>query len=224
MKGLVKGAQEANVAIIGGETAILPEIIKEALDYSGFAMNGFDLAATCIGVVDENKIITGKGMKVNDVVIGLESSGLHSNGYTLARKVLSLNQWGEELLTPTRIYVRLVLEILKKVNVHGIAHITGGAFSKLNRLGKAAKKGFLLDNLPKPPRIFNEIQKEADVDDREMYSVFNMGVGLCIVAAKRDANTIISICEKHGCKASVIGRIIGEERVEIRKDEKSLIL
>ena len=224
MKGLVKGAQEANVAIIGGETAILPDIIKEALDYSGFAMNGFDLAATCIGVVDKEKIITGKEMKVNDVIIGLESSGLHSNGYTLARKVLSLNQWGEELIRPTTIYVKPILEILKKVNVHGIAHITGGAFSKLSRLGKFAKKGFVLDNLPKPSRIFNEIQKEADVDDKEMYSVFNMGIGLCIVVAKKDAKTVIETCEKHGCKASIIGRIIGEERVEIRKDEKSIIL
>jgi len=224
MRGLVKGAQEANVAIIGGETAILPDIIKEGLDYSGLPTNGFDLAATCIGVVNKDKIITGKEIKINDVVIGLESSGLHSNGYTLARKVLSLNKWGDELLIPTRIYVKPVLEVLKKVNVHGLAHITGGAFSKLDRLGKIAKKGFLLDNVPEPSRIFNEIQTEADVDDKEMYSVFNMGVGFCVIAGKRDANKVIEICRKHNCKASIIGRITSEERVEILKDGVSLIL
>jgi phosphoribosylformylglycinamidine cyclo-ligase len=135
MHGLVEGAKEAEVAIIGGETAILPDMIKPGLDFSGFHTNGFDLAATCIGVVGRAGLITGENMKTNDVVIGVESSGLHSNGYTLARKVLDMNEWGKELLVPTRIYVNPVMECLKKVKVHGLAHITGGAFSKLSRIG-----------------------------------------------------------------------------------------
>ncbi len=103
MQGLVEGAREAEVAIVGGETAVLPDMIKPGLDFSGFHTNGFDLAATCLGVVGRWGLVTGERMKTNDAVIGVESSGLHSNGYTLARKVLDMNEWARELLTPTRI-------------------------------------------------------------------------------------------------------------------------
>jgi len=128
MKGLVEGAKQADTVIIGGETAIMADVIK------GIHGRGFDLAVTVLGVVDKDKIITGEKMKPGDIVIGLESSGIHSNGLTLARKVL-LREYYKELLIPTKIYVNPVLEIVKKCNVHGLANITGGAFSKLMRIG-----------------------------------------------------------------------------------------
>ena len=224
VEGLVKGAEEAEVAIIGGETAILPDMMKPGLDFSGFHTNGFDLAATCIGVVGRWGLITGEKMKTNDVIIGVESSGLHSNGYTLARKVLDMNEWARELLTPTKIYVKPVMELVKNIKVHGLAHITGGAFSKLSRIGEFAKKGFLLDNMPKPKPIFEEIKKKAGLDYSEMYSTFNMGIGLCVVVSKGDTKKAVGVFEKHGQKAYVIGRIIRERKVEVVKDGVSFVL
>ncbi|MEM3555740.1 MAG: phosphoribosylformylglycinamidine cyclo-ligase [Candidatus Micrarchaeia archaeon] len=222
MEGIVKGAEEAEVAVIGGETAILPDMIKPGLDYSGFHTNGFDVAATCIGVV--KKLITGERMKVNDVVVGVESSGLHSNGYTLARKVLNMNEWAEEMLTPTKIYVKPVMEVVKKFDVHGLAHITGGAFTKLRRIGSVAGKGFLLDNMPKPKIIFEEIRKNAGVRYKEMYSTFNMGVGFCVVVAKKDAEKVIDVFEGYGQKAWVIGKVIKEKKIEVVAEGNSIEL
>jgi len=224
IEGLVKGANEAGAAIIGGETAILPDMIKPGLDFSGFHTNGFDLAATCIGVVGRGGLVTGEQMKTNDIVIGVESSGLHSNGYTLARKVLDMNEWAKELLTPTRIYVKAVMEALKKAEVHGLAHITGGAFSKLMRIGKLAKRGFLLDNMPKPKPIFEEIRKKAGLGYGEMYSTFNMGIGFCVIARRGDAKKVMGIFEKHGQRAYPIGSIIKETKVEVVKDGASFVL
>lgn len=221
VQGLVEGAREAEVAIIGGETAILPDMIKPGLDFSGFHTNGFDLAATCIGVVGRGGIVTGEKIKTNDAVIGVESSGLHSNGYTLSRKVLDMNEWARELLTPTMIYVKPVMECLKKVKVHGLAHITGGAFSKLSRIGGPAKRGFLLDNMPKPKPIFEELKRRAGLSYGEMYSTFNMGVGMCLVTPKGDAKKVISIFEGYGQKCSVVGSVIKERKVEIVKDGAS---
>jgi len=224
MKGLVDGAQEAGVAIVGGETAILPDMIKPGLDFSGFHTNGFDLAATCIGIVGKGGPITGGLMKTSDVVIGVESSGLHSNGYTLARKVLDMNEWAKELLNPTRIYVKPVMEVVKKCKVHGLAHITGGAFSKLMRIGNFAKKGFLLDNMPKPKPIFEELRKRAGLDYGKMYSTFNMGIGFCVVVGRGDAKKVIEIFGRHGQKAYAIGSITKERKVEIVKDGNSFFL
>lgn len=222
MEGLVKGAEEAEVAVVGGETAILPDMIKPGLDYSGFHTNGFDLAATCIGIV--KKLVTGERMKVNDVVVGVESSGLHSNGYTLARKVLNMNEWAEEMLTPTRIYVKPAMEVLRKIDVHALAHITGGAFSKLERIGRIAGKGFLLDNMPKPKPIFEEIRKNAGLGYGEMYSTFNMGIGFCVVVAKRDARKVIEIFESYGQKAWEVGRVIKERRIAVVAEGNSFEL
>ncbi|NYZ78827.1 phosphoribosylformylglycinamidine cyclo-ligase [Candidatus Micrarchaeota archaeon] len=224
MQGLVEGAKEAEVAIVGGETAILPDMIRPGLDFSGFCTNGFDLAATCVGVVGRWGLVAGEKIKTNDAVIGVESSGLHSNGYTLARKVLDMNEWARELLTPTRIYAKPVMECLKKFKVHGLAHITGGAFSKLSRIGTLAKRGFLLDNMPKPKPIFEELKKKAGLNYREMYSTFNMGVGLCIVTSKGDARKIIDIFEGHGQKCHIVGKVIKENKVEVLKDGTSFVL
>lgn len=224
IEGLVKGAEEAEVAIVGGETAILPDIIKPGLDFSGFHTNGFDLAATCIGVVGKGGLVTGENIKTNDVVVGVESSGLHSNGYTLARKVLDMNEWARELLTPTRIYVKPVMDALKKVNVHGLAHITGGAFSKLSRIGELAKRGFLLDEMPKPKPIFEEMRKRAGLDYGKMYSTFNMGIGLCVVVSKGDARKLMGIFEGHGQRAHQIGRVTKEMKVEVIAEGKTFLL
>ncbi|HQT45309.1 MAG TPA: phosphoribosylformylglycinamidine cyclo-ligase, partial [Candidatus Micrarchaeota archaeon] len=177
VKGLVDGCKQSEVALIGGETAILPDIIKG----SG---KPFDLAVTCVGVLE--KEITGKGMKAGDILICLESSGLHSNGYTLARRTLDSKKWGMEMLTPTRIYTSSVLEMINSCQIGGIAHITGGAFSKLMRIGAHAKVGFELDSVPKPAAIFEEIGKKVN-SDYEMYRTFNMGVGMAIVVAEKDA-------------------------------------
>lgn len=202
-RGLAKGARTANISICGGEIAVMPEIVK-----------GFDLVGLAVGIVDIDKIITGEKIKPGDAVIGLESSGIHSNGLTLARKVL-LKKHGinEKLLVPTKIYVREVMEVIKKVEVKGLANITGGGLGNLYRI---TKYGFLIDSLPEPQEIFKVIQKEGKVSEKEMYRTFNMGVGFCIVAAQEDARKVIRICRKNGTKAFIIGKIVKERGVRIK--------
>lgn len=179
MKGLRKGAQQAGVAIVGGETAIVPDLV-----------HGFDLSGAVVGVVKRNSIITGGQTEPGDVILGLRSNGIHSNGLTLARKVLlgrkAHQVFARELLRPTRIYVKQISELLQSgLEVHGLAHITGGAYSKLKRIGKRAKTGFQLDNLPNPPWIFKEIQTVGRVPEREMYRTFNMGIGFVIICPEK---------------------------------------
>jgi phosphoribosylformylglycinamidine cyclo-ligase len=212
MKGLVEGAKQAEVAIVGGETAVMKNVIV------GINGRGFDLAAMCVGVVDKDKIITGEKIILGDVVIGLESSGIHSNGLTLARDVLSskIDEVGNELLRPTKIYVKPVLEIIKNCEVHGLANITGGAFSKLTRIGEKARLGFLLDDMPELPKIFKLIQKEGNISDKEMYRTFNCGVGFCIVVPEKESKKVIEICKKYGVKARKIGKIVEEKDVKIK--------
>ena len=208
MKGLVSGSKEAEVSLIGGETAIMPDLIKGE---SG--KTGFDLAGTAIGAV-KGKPITGEKMKVGDAIIGLESSGVHSNGLTLARKALPKEHWGE-LLAPTKIYVRPVMQMLDSIDVHGMAHITGGAFSKLMRIGDYAKVGFLLDNMPKPSRVFERMSKSG-ISEKEMYSTFNMGVGLCVVAEPKAAKKVAGIFHAHGMEAWPIGRAVDDPERTVR--------
>lgn len=175
MRGLQRGAQEAGVAVVSGETAVMPDVVR-----------GFDLSATVIGIVKKNRIITGARAQPGDIVLGLPSSGIHSNGLTLARS-LFLRRKSEpdilrELLRPTRIYVNPISKLLNSgTQVHALAHITGGAYSKLKRIGLRAKVGFQLDNLPKPPWIFRRIQEEGKISDREMYRTYNMGVGFLVI-------------------------------------------
>ncbi|MFA5077663.1 MAG: phosphoribosylformylglycinamidine cyclo-ligase [Candidatus Micrarchaeia archaeon] len=209
LKGLMAGAQESGIEIVGGETAILPDIIKG----DG---RPFDLAFTAIGEI-ERELITGAAIKPGGVVIGLESSGLHSNGYTLARQVLEVKKWGAEMLAPTRIYVKPVLEMMSSCRIDGLAHITGGAFSKLTRLNKEC--GFVLDNMPKPAPVFQALAKE--VEEREMYRTFNMGVGMCVVASEGNTDQVIRIAKKYGIKADAIGRITaGQPGVWLEKEGK----
>jgi len=223
IEGLARGAEEAGIAIVGGETAVMKDVVKGARD--GY---GFDLAAMCIGVVDKDRIVYGDRISIGDYIVGLASNGIHSNGLTLARKILidryGIDKYideiecsiGEELLKPTRIYVKPVLESLKIYEIHGLAHITGGAFTKLMRLARIANVGFYLDSMPEPPPIFKLIQKVGGISDREMYRTFNMGVGFCIVAPRDQAEDIADFCERRGYKAWIIGRIYEEVTVKVR--------
>ncbi|MCX6769922.1 MAG: phosphoribosylformylglycinamidine cyclo-ligase [Candidatus Micrarchaeota archaeon] len=215
MKGLKKGASEAGCAIVGGETAILPDMIKGG-------KKPFDLAATCVGVV-EGEPITGAKMKPGDVVIGLESSGIHSNGYTLARRLLDSRKWGAAMLAPTKIYVKPVLEMIASCNIRGLAHITGGAYSKLTRIGSYAKVGFLLDNMPKMTGVMAELEKKVG-SDYEMYRTFNCGVGMCVVCPVADSDKVVTIAKKHGIKAQPIGTVTSGSDVVLEKDGKMVSL
>lgn len=206
MKGLMAGANESGIDIVGGETAILPEII-------GGGKRPFDLAFTAIGEIRE--LITGECIKPGNTIIGLESSGLHSNGFTLARKILDVKKWGAEMLTPTKIYVKPVLEMISSCKINGLAHITGGAFSKLMRLNK--NYGFLLSNIPEPAPIFKALYEEVK-DGREMHRTFNMGIGMCVVAEEKCEERVLEIAKKHGIGASVIGKITGEPGVWLEQD------
>ena len=215
IRGLQKGAGEAGCAIIGGETAILPDMIKGG-------KKPFDLAATCVGVV-EGDVITGEKMKVGDVVVGLESSGIHSNGYTLARRMLDTKKWGKAMLKPTRIYVKPVLEMLSSCRIHGLAHITGGAYSKLARIGAYGKVGFLLDAMPKTAGVMAELEKKVG-NDYEFYRTFNAGIGMCVVCPKGDAAKVIGIAKKYGIVAKIIGSIVEGNDVVLQKEGKRISL
>ncbi len=211
--GLAKGAKEAGISISGGELAVLPEMIR-----------GIDLAGTIVGIVDIRRMVMGDRIEPGDVVVGLESSGIHSNGLTLARKVLlgaydirdeifDGKSVGEELLTPTKIYVREVLGTLKKADIKGLANITGGGFGNLYRI---TKHGFLLDNLPEPQAVFQEIQRLGKVSEKEMYRTFNMGVGFCVVVGEEDVDKVVRVCRRHGTEARAIGRVVEERGVRIK--------
>ncbi|MBI5227131.1 phosphoribosylformylglycinamidine cyclo-ligase [Candidatus Micrarchaeota archaeon] len=213
MKGLVVGAKESNCPIVGGETAIMPEVIKGT-------SKPFDLTFTVVGKV-RKKIILGNEIEPGDVIVGLESSGLHSNAFTLARKALDSKKWGLEMLTPTRIYVKPVLEMIDNCEIHGIAHITGGAFSKITRLNKEI--GYVLDNLPKPKPIFNAIYEKVG-NWQEMYRTFNMGIGMVVIVPKSEADNIIKIAKKQGIGASIVGKVIEKKGVFAKLDGKEIEL
>ena len=215
VQGLAKGAKKAQVPIVGGETAIMPDLFAGR----GFS---FDLAGMVVGLLSKKQMILGKSIKSGDVIIGAKSSGLHSNGYTLARKALlkkyslkskikGIGVLGNALLTPTEIYVKPVLEIIQKCNVHGLAHITGGSFTKLLRLKKI---GYELDSLPKPPAIMQLIETQG-VNSLEMYKTFNMGIGFCVIAPKNQVTKIKSIFKKNKIQASQIGKITSKTGVFI---------
>ena len=220
-KGLEKGAKLSNISIISGETASLPELI-----------NGFDLAGTCLAYVKKDKIMMGSKIKPKDIIIGLSSSGIHSNGYSLVRKIIKKSGFsytdkfpdglyqgkniGEILLTPTRIYVKEVMELLKKVDVHGIAHITGSGLWNLPRLNEKVK--YELDNPFEPQPIYKFLQKYGNIDDKEMYQTFNMGMGLAIVLSEKDVEKSMKILKKYSkSKVKVVGKIEKGTGVEFKK-------
>lgn len=212
LKGLMAGASESGIEIVGGETAIMPDVITGG-------SRPFDLAFTAIGEVKE--LITGDAMKPGNAIIGLESSGLHSNGFSLARKILDSKKWGMDMLAPTKIYVKPVMEMISHCRVTGLAHITGGAFSKLTRLHK--NYGFLLNNLPKPAPLFDALYEEVK-DDREMHRTFNMGVGMCVITDAKCVQNVLDIAKKHDVGASLVGEITAEAGVWLEKDGKKIRL
>lgn len=205
-KGLVIGAEESNCAVVGGETAIMPDVIKGGA-------RPFDLAFTVVGRI--KKQIYGKDIAPGDLIVGLESSGLHSNGYTLARKLLKSREWLEDMLKPTRIYVNAVLEMIDVCDIHGIAHITGGAFSKITRLNDNV--GYEIE-IPKSEGIFKELSKSIEFEN--MVRTFNMGIGMCIILPEDRAHTIINIAKKYDINASVIGKVVAEKGIVISCGEK----
>lgn len=221
-KGIAEGAKIADISIVGGELAVMPEII-----------NGIDLSGTAIGMVRENKIITGEEVKHGDAVFALESSGIHCNGLTLARKVLlgyysiedkifGNRTVGEALLEPTKIYVREVLEIIKKCNVKALANITGGGLGNLYRV---CKHGIEINSLPEEPEIFKVIKELGKISDEEMYKTFNMGIGFCIIASESEEDKIRKICERHKTKVFKIGAVKkGKRGIKIKKDGKTIEL
>src|SRR5213596_326180 len=189
--GLNRGAELANVSIIGGEIAVVPELVRE-----------LDLAGTCFGVVRKSKIIDGRAIRTGDVIVGLPSAGIHSNGLTLARRILrdasltvfdkvgdSGRPWGEELLEPTAIYVRPVLRALRRAKVHGMAHITGGGVRNLVRLKSNVE--FRISEPLEVPAVFRALQMLGGIAPSEMYQTFNMGMGFAIVAPEDAAKPII---------------------------------
>ena len=220
-KGLEKGAELSNISIISGETASLPELI-----------NGFDLAGTCLAYVKKDKIVIGDKIKPGDIIIGLSSSGVHSNGYTLVRKIIKKSGFsytdkfpdglyprktiGEILLTPTTIYVKEIVELLKQVEVHGIAHITGAGLWNLPRLNEKVK--YVIDDPFEPQQIFRFLQKYGNIDDKEMYQTFNMGMGLVIVLSEKDVEKSIKIIKKYSkSEVKIVGRIGKGAGVEFKK-------
>ena len=217
VSGLVKGAKKSAMPIVGGETAIMSDLISG----KGF---GFDLAGMVVGMLSKKEMVLGDKIKPNDVIIGIQSSGLHSNGYSLARKALlskysvkdnikGVGNLGNALLRPTEIYVKPVLEALKKCKINGLAHITGGSFTKLLRLKKI---GYHLDNMPKTPALMQLIE-DTGVKNEEMYKTFNMGVGFCIISPENQVRGIQKIITKHKMKSYEIGRTSKKKGVFINK-------
>lgn len=213
LRGLGAAAKAAGIAIPGGELAQLPEVIGPEED-------AFDLVGACIGTLHPDRLILGRDVGPGDVLIGVESSGLHSNGYTLARRVLlreagySLNDHiprlgrtlGEELLEPTTIYVRAATALWDAgVDTHGLVHITGDGFLNLCRL--EAQVGYLIEELPPRPPIFDLIREAGSIDDAEMYRVFNMGVGFVVVTSEDHTNAALERLGSSGYRAQRIGRV-----------------
>jgi len=208
-KGLNEGARQSNMSIIGGETAILPSLVK-----------GFDLAGTVLAFVRKDRIVSGARIAPGDVLLGVPSSGVHSNGYTLVRRAMERagksyrdtmpdgRSIGETLLEPTRIYVRAALDMLEAVPqgaVHGISHITGSGLLNVPRLKKDVR--YVLDApLPVPP-ILREVQRWGSVAEDEMYRTFNMGMGLCVVVAPEHADAALEALRKHWPGSARVGRV-----------------
>lgn len=217
VKGIAKGCQQAGCSLVGGETAEMPGFYKEG---------EYDLAGFCVGVVEKKRIIDGSKIKSGDVIIGLESNGLHSNGFSLVRKVFPRNELkrlSAELLKPTRIYVKPVFSLLRTMNqesrniIKGIAHITGGAFyDKIARILPSSVNARIYKNSWAVPRIFRLVQKKGNIPDKEMYHTFNMGIGMVLIVEPKSAKAIISKFTGMNLKSWVIGEAVnGRKQVEI---------
>lgn len=213
LEGIVKGCQDAGCALIGGETAEMPGVYKD---------NDYDLAGFCVGIVEADKLIDGSEIRVGDRIIGLASNGLHSNGFSLVRKVLleeaglsledrlegSELSLGEELLRPTRIYVKSLLNLVKNFTVKGMVHITGGGFvDNMPRIIPGPCRAVITRENWDVPKIFTAIGEKGDIDEQEMFRVFNMGIGMLIVVPERSLTEIMEHLENLGERAYPLGVI-----------------
>ncbi len=222
--GLYEGARQAEISIPGGELAQIKDMVKGVRENSGI-----DLCGAAFGLVGTDRVNVGRDAKPNDVLIGLQSTGLHSNGFTLARRVL-LDEAGldldahipslgktlaDELLTPTRIYVPQWKALTNnKVSLRAILNITGDGLFNLTRV--AAPVGFVIDHLPPPPPIFQEIQERGRIPVEEMYRVFNMGIGFCVVVPEGEVSDALRILSRFPGRADVIGRVVEDPEKKIQ--------
>ena len=222
VKGVCEGCVQSGCALIGGETAEMPGF---------YPVDEYDLAGYCTGIVDRNKVIDNNSMVEGDVIIALPSSGVHSNGFSLVRKVFDVENadlkspvaelggksLGETLLAPTRIYVKPVLALMNEVTVKGISHITGGGFYE--NIPRSIPDGLCAKvqrSAVKVLPIFDYLAKKGNVTERDMFNTFNMGVGMSIVVAKKDAEKAIEVLKANGEDAYIIGEIVkGEDKIEI---------
>ncbi len=213
VSGVAEGCRQSGAALIGGETAEMP----------GFYQAGeYDIAGFAVGVVDKEKVINGKDIKEGDILIGIKSSGIHSNGYSLVRKL-----WGEDkaelekyderlgcriidaLLTPTKIYVKPILALIEKVHVKGIAHITGGGF--IENIPRIFPEGIGCEIDTKSyevPELFRIMQEKAEITDAQIYNTFNMGIGMVVCVDKKDVDATIAQLESTGEKCAIIGKTV----------------
>ncbi|MBQ1755986.1 MAG: phosphoribosylformylglycinamidine cyclo-ligase [Oscillospiraceae bacterium] len=222
VKGVCDGCVQAGCALIGGETAEMPGFYPE---------NEYDLAGYSTGVVDRDRILNNAETEPGDVVIALPSSGVHSNGFSLVRKVFDVEHTdltapvealggkslGETLLTPTRIYVKPVLALMEKIRVKGVSHITGGGFYE--NIPRMIPEGLCARIREKDVRvlpIFDLIERVGGVSRRDMFNTFNMGVGMCLTVSAKDADAALAVLREQGEDAYVLGEIVrGERRIEL---------
>ena len=230
-KGLHEGARQANISIPGGEIAQVRELITGNREG-----RGFDLAGTCVGLVPMDRILVGQAIQPGDVVIGLRSSGVHSNGLTLAREVFFKkakyrpDQYvgdvgrtiGEELLEPTRIYVREVLDLLRAgLDIKALIHITSDGFLNLARV--QAQVGYVLEWLPEPQPIFRLLQQLGGVGDEEMFCVYNMGTGFCLVVGAAHADRALEMLTRLGLEAFRLGHAVPDPDRKVHLVTKGLV-
>ena len=212
VSGVAEGCVQSGAALVGGETAEMPGF---------YPVEEYDLAGFAVGLVEKDRILDKTGVKSGDVLIALPSSGVHSNGFSLVRKVFTEEELrgslGLELLTPTKIYVKPVLGLLEQVKVHSIAHITGGGFYE--NIPRAVPKGLGVRIFKKDirtPEIFAKIAKAGNIPERDMFNTFNMGVGMCLTVSPQDADHAIRVLGMLGQDAYVLGEVTDGGEVEIR--------
>ncbi|MFV9511474.1 phosphoribosylformylglycinamidine cyclo-ligase [Tepidibacillus sp. LV47] len=227
VSGIVEGCLQANCSLIGGETAEMPGIYQN---------HEYDVAGFVVGIVEEDQVIDGSSIKQGDILIGLASNGLHSNGFSLVRYLLfEKNHFqltdqieelgeplGEELLKPTRIYVKTILNMLKEVSIKGMIHITGGGFiENIPRIiPKGLQANIQLGSWEIPP-IFSFLQKLGELKQEELYRTFNMGIGFILVVAKEEKEKVLHLAEQLGEKAYIIGEIVkGDQEVKLLSERK----
>ncbi|MBN6079783.1 phosphoribosylformylglycinamidine cyclo-ligase [Aggregatibacter actinomycetemcomitans] len=221
IKGIANGCEQSGCALVGGETAEMPGMYHQG-DY--------DLAGFCVGVVEKSEIIDGSEVKVGDALIALGSSGPHSNGYSLIRKVVDLSgvnlaeaqlenrPLADHLLAPTKIYVKSILQLIKHVDVHAIAHLTGGGFREnIPRVLPPSVKAVINESSWQWPAVFDWLQQQGNITDHEMYRTFNCGVGMVVALPQEDVETALGLLHQAGENAWVIGEVqhLGDDEAQV---------